>query len=64
MKGEPQRRRCTMAALTGSKGKARGQRRTQMLHHCKVVLATCGPVMLLLSLGVVVRLGVVLEMLR
>jgi hypothetical protein len=53
-----------MAALTGSKGKARGQRRTQMLHHCRVVLATCGPVMLLLSLGVVVRLGVVLEMLR
>jgi hypothetical protein len=35
-----------------------------MLRHCKVVLTTCGPLMLMLGLGVVVRFGVVLEMLR
>ena len=53
-----------MATLTGSKGKARGQRRTQMLRHCKVVLATCGPLMLMLTLAVLLRFGVALEMLR
>ena len=35
-----------------------------MVRRVTSFLATCGPVMLLLSLGVVVRLGVVLEMLR
>ena len=53
-----------MATLTGSKGKARGQRREQMVRHITSFLATCGPVMLMLGLGVVVRFGVVLEMLR
>ena len=35
-----------------------------MVRHVTSFLATCGPVMLLLSLGVVFRLGLVLEMLR
>ena len=35
-----------------------------MLRDVKSFLATGGPLMLLLGLGVVVRLGVVLEMLR
>ena len=61
---EPQRRRWTMATLTGSKGKARGQRREQLARHVTSFLAICGPVMLLLGLGVVCRAGVVLEMLR
>ena len=53
-----------MAALTGSKGKARGQRREPMVRHVTSFLTGFGPVMLLLGLGVVFRLGVVLEMLR
>jgi hypothetical protein len=35
-----------------------------MVRHITSFLATCGPVMLLLGLGVVFRLGLVLEMLR
>ena len=53
-----------MAALTGSKGKARGQRREQLARHVTSFLAICGPVMLLLGLGVVCQVGMVLEMLR
>ena len=35
-----------------------------MVRRVTSFLATCGPVMLLLGLGVVFRLGLVLEMLR
>ena len=41
-----------------------GQRREQMARHVTSFLATFGPVMLLLGVGVVFRLGLVLEMLR
>ena len=41
-----------------------GQRRESMVRHLTSFLATFGPVMLLLGLGVVFRLGLVLGMLR
>ena len=53
-----------MATLIGSKGKARGQRRDSMLRDVKSFLATGGPLMLLFGLAVLLRFGVVLEMLR
>ena len=53
-----------MTTLTGSKGKGRGQRRTQMLRHVKSFLVTGGPVILVFGLAVLLRFGVVLEMLR
>jgi hypothetical protein len=53
-----------MTTLTGSKGKARGQRRDSMLRHAKSFLVTGGPLMVMLTLAVLLRFGLTLEMLR
>ena len=62
--GRPPAEEVHKAMLAGSKGKARGQRRDSMLRHVKSFLATGGPLMLLFGLAVLLRFGVVLEMLR